>query len=367
MSSCSADVRWMRLALHLGARGLGTTWPNPSVGCVIVNDNHVVGRGWTQPGGRPHAERMALDQAQTAAQGATAYVTLEPCAHIGQTTPCADALIERGIARVVAALQDPDPRVSGQGFRKLEKAGVKITTPFMATEARTTHIGFLKRITENRPMVTLKLAGSIDGKIATQTGESQWITGPEARHYVHYLRATHDAVMIGKGTSVADNPDLTVRLAGLKNRSPVRIVIDSHLSTPANNQLGRSAYDVPVWLCHGPKAQKESIKQWENTGATVLHCNVNGNLISIKEALTQIAEKGITRLLCEGGGKLGASLIKAGCVDRLIVFSAGLTVGNEGIENLGALHVRQLSKTAKFQIVSHRQIGNDLMSEWIPV
>jgi diaminohydroxyphosphoribosylaminopyrimidine deaminase/5-amino-6-(5-phosphoribosylamino)uracil reductase len=200
MASRADDERWMRLAIGLGKRGLGQVWPNPAVGCVIVRNGRVVGRGFTQPSGRPHAETEALARAGAAAEGATAYVSLEPCAHHGKTPPCAEALIAAKVTRVVSAMQDPDARVAGQGHAKLRTAGIAVETDILKTEAETANIGFLTRITQGRPAVTLKLAMTLDGKIATRTGDSQWITGPEARAYTHLLRANHDAIMVGSGT-----------------------------------------------------------------------------------------------------------------------------------------------------------------------
>ena len=351
----------MRLALSLGARGLGATWPNPSVGCVIVKDGRVLGRGWTQPTGRPHAERVALAQAGDAAKGATAYVTLEPCSHTGKTSPCSDALISAGIVRVVSAIGDPDERVAGKGYSKLRAAGIEVETGVLQTEADAANIGFFKRITENRPMVTLKLASSLDGKIATKTGESQWITGSEARSYVHYLRATHDAVMIGSGTSVADDPSLTVRLSGLEHRNPVRIIIDSALSTPIDRELARTASETPVWMCHGEGA---GLNGWGATDAKLIPCDLDNGHVSLADALEKIAAQGITRVFCEGGGKLAASLIAGGFVDRLITMAAGIAIGADGTPNLGELGVQTLDGAPKFRMYSYRKIGNDLMVEW---
>ncbi len=364
MKSHSADDRWMRLALALGARGLGTTWPNPAVGCVIVKDGRVLGRGWTQAGGRPHAEPMALAQAGAAAKGATAYVTLEPCAHTGKTPPCADALVNAGIARVVIATGDPDPRVAGKGLDKLRAAGIELRTSVLETEAQQANIGFLTRVTKNRPAVTLKLASSLDGKIATNTGESQWITGGASRAYVHLLRASHDAVMVGSGTSVADDPSLTVRLGGLEHRVPVRIILDSNLSTPADSQLGRTSKDTAVWMCHGPEADTRG---WAGTGAELITCSVDNGGLSLNGTLAKIAEKGITRVFCEGGGKLAAALIREGYVDRLITMTAGIAIGADGIPNLDTMGVNTLNKAPRFELVSHRRIGDDLMAEWHPV
>jgi diaminohydroxyphosphoribosylaminopyrimidine deaminase / 5-amino-6-(5-phosphoribosylamino)uracil reductase len=246
----------MALAIGLGARGLGRVWPNPAVGCVIVHDGRIVGRGWTQPGGRPHAETMALAQAGTAARGAVAYVSLEPCAHHGQTPPCADALIASGVARVVSALEDPDPRVAGQGHRRLAEAGINVETGVLATEAGQAQAGFLSRIRRGRPMLTLKLATSLDGRIATASGESRWITGPEARSRVHVMRASHDAVLIGSGTARADDPVLTVRGLGVSHQ-PMRIIAASSLNLPLEGALAASAAQVPLLLAHAPDAPQD--------------------------------------------------------------------------------------------------------------
>jgi len=362
VSALLTDERWMRLALSLGARGLGITWPNPAVGCVIVREGRVLGRGWTQAGGRPHAETMALAQAGAAASGATAYVTLEPCAHTGKTPPCANALIAAGVGRVVAALRDPDPRVAGKGFDMLRAAGIDLRVGVLENEARAVNIGFLTRITKNRPAITLKLANSLDAKIATHTGESQWITGPQARAYVHMLRATHDAVMVGSGTSIADDPNLNVRLKGLETRHPVRIIIDSNLATPVDSNLGRTAKDLPVWLCHKAGAPTNA---WQETGARLIPCAAEAQHLSLEDALAKIAGLGITRIFCEGGGRLAASLIRLGFVDRLITLTAGLAIGADGIANLASLGVERLDQASRFKLVSNRRVGDDLMAEWV--
>ena len=363
MEPHSADERLMRLALSIGSRGLGTTWPNPAVGCIIVKNGRVLGRGWTQTGGRPHAEQMALAQAGRAAKGATTYVTLEPCAHTGKTSPCTDALIDAGIGCVVAATKDPDPRVAGKGFEKLQAAGILFRSGVLEAEAQKANIGFLSRIIKNRPAITLKLANSLDAKIATKTGESQWITGAASRAYVHYLRATHDAVMVGSGTSLADDPSLTVRLSGLEGRRPVRIVLDSNLSTPLNSHIGQTTQDIPVWLCHGSNAER---KNWSQTNAELIECASDSDGLHLTDVLTKLAAKGITRVFCEGGGKLAASLIHEGYVDRLITITAGIAIGSDGTPNLGKLGVDTLTQAPRFKLVSHLHLGDDLMSEWQP-
>lgn len=353
----------MALALQLGRRGLGQVWPNPAVGCVIIKDGRVVGRGFTQAGGRPHAETMALAQAGAQAHGATAYVTLEPCAHHGKTPPCAQALIDARVTRVVSALTDPDPRVAGKGHQMLEQAGIEVQTGVLGDRAAAANQGFLSRVTSGRPLVTLKLATTLDGKIATRTGNSQWITGPQARAYTHYLRARHDAIMIGSGTALADDPDLRVRHHGLETQSPVRVVLDSTLRLPMGSKLVASAAQTPVWICYD--ATHTPVEKWSKTAVTLLPCNRGNGSIDIDDVLQTLGRRGITRLFCEGGGRLGASLITARVVDRLIVMSAGITVGDDGLGSLASLGVDQLSEARRFLPEREFRLGPDLISQWV--
>ena len=360
-----ADRAHMRHALALGARGLGQTWPNPAVGCVIVKDNRIVGRGWTQPGGRPHAEVRALAQAGAAARCATAYVTLEPCAHHGKTPPCAEALIAAGVARVVTALQDPDPRVAGRGHDMLRAAGIHVTEHVEARAATEAHAGFLLRVTQGRPLLTLKLASSFDGRIATATGESRWITGPAARHHVHALRHSHDAVLVGAGTARADDPMLTVRGFG-PVRQPVRVVAARRLDRASDGQLARSAREVPLWLLHDP-AQSSAATQarWQDLGATLLSVpTLIGRHLDPAAMLAALGAAGLTRVFCEGGGSLAASLLSAGLVDELIGFTAGVALGAEGQPALGALGLDTLASAPRFQLVEARAIGGDVLHHW---
>ena len=354
------DARFMALALSLGRRGQGRVWPNPAVGCVIVREGRILGRGWTAEGGRPHAETRALAQAGAAARGATAYVTLEPCAHHGKTPPCAEALVDAGVARVVVATGDPDPRVAGRGLEILRAAGIEVATGVLEAEARADHAGFLKRVTEGRPHVTLKLALTLDGRIATATGESQWITGPEARRAVHMMRARADAVMVGAGTVRADDPALTVRGLGV-TRQPVRVVVSRRMSIPADCTLARTAREVPVWMCHGPKAQPED---WIAAGAESLPCTVEHGQVEVGSLLSALAGRGLTRVFCEGGGALAASLLAAEAVDELAVFSAGLAIGAEGTPGLGVMGVGRLAEAPRFRLAEQRRVGADLFSLW---
>lgn len=353
----------MAHALALGRRTRGQCWPNPAVGCVIVRDGRIVGRGWTQPGGRPHAETEALAQAGEAAHGATAYVTLEPCSHHGQTPPCADALIEAGIARVVAAIGDRDPRVSGAGLARLRDAGIAVETDVLAEQARDDLAGFFLHVDQGRPWLTLKLAMSLDGRIATATGESRWITGPDARRAVHALRASHDAVMVGAGTARADDPALTVRGFGAR-RQPVRVAVSRHLDLPLMGQLARTARDNPVWVCHGPDVTAPLREAWAGLGAQLLPCAVTAGRVDPLAVLQALGAQGLTRVFCEGGGQLAAALLAADLVDELQVFGAGLALGAEGQPGLGALGIARLAEAPRFALRALEVIGGDTRQVW---
>lgn len=359
--TAEADRRYMALAIALGARGLGRVWPNPAVGCVIVQGGRIVGRGWTQQGGRPHAEPGALAQAGTAARGATAYVSLEPCSHHGKTPPCADALVAAGVARVVTALEDPDPRVSGRGHARLRAAGIEVVTGVLAAEAAAVQAGFLMRIAQGRPIVTLKLATSFDGRIATASGESRWITGEGARHLVHAMRARHDAVLVGGGTVRADDPLLTVRGMGAV-RQPVRVVASAGLDLP----LGRLAASVaqgPVWLLHGD-APVAAQAAWRAAGARLLPVAQAGAGLDPAAMLQALGDAGLTRVFCEGGGQLAASLLAAGLVDEVVGFTAGLALGASGRPSLGALPAGALAAAPRFALVESRAVGGDVLHRW---
>lgn len=353
----------MELAIALGARGLGHVWPNPAVGCVIVNAGRIVGRGWTQPGGRPHAETVALAQAGAAAHGATAYVSLEPCAHHGRTPPCAEALITAGVARVVSALEDPDPRVAGGGHARLRAAGIAVETGLMGAEAGRQQRGFLTRIRQGRPMVTLKLAASLDGRIGTAAGESRWITGPEARRHVHLMRARHDAVLIGAGTARADDPLLTVRDLGI-DRQPLRLVAARTLDLSPDGALGRSAGAVPLWLLHGPAAPEAARAVWAARGARLIECAEGPDGLSPADMLTRLGQEGLTRVFCEGGGRLAASLIRAGLADEIALFTAGLALGADARPAVGPLALARLADAARYRLAESRRLGPDLCAIW---
>jgi len=363
--AAEVDSRFARLALALGARMLGRVWPNPAVGCVLVRNGVVLGRGWTAPGGRPHAEPQALAQAGAAAAGATAYVSLEPCAHHGRTPPCAEAMIAAGVARVVTPIEDPDPRVAGRGHALLRAAGIAVSTGVEAAAARRVHAGFLSRVQRGRPHLTLKLALSLDGRIATASGESRWITGPAARRLVHAERARHDAVMVGAGTARADDPELTVRGLGT-GWQPVRVVLDSALALDPGSRLGQAARTVPLWLCHTPAAATARRAAWADAGAVLIECAADaGGQVDVADAMRRLADAGITRVFCEGGGTLGASLLRAGIVDELVAFTAGRVIGGEGRAGVGGLGLDRLADAPEFHLAEVRDIGGDVLHRWL--
>jgi diaminohydroxyphosphoribosylaminopyrimidine deaminase / 5-amino-6-(5-phosphoribosylamino)uracil reductase len=357
------DLDAMRVALALARRGLGAVWPNPAVGCVIVKNGRVVGRGWTQPGGRPHGETEALRRAGQAARGADAYVSLEPCCHWGRTPPCVDALATAGVQRVVVALKDPDPRVAGEGLRQLRAAGLDVEVGLCAEEAAEVNAGFLSRLRLGRPLVTLKFATSLDGRIATASGESQWITGPPARERAHALRASHDAIMVGTGTVIADDPQLTCRLPGLDHRSPVRVVIDRHLRIPPAARLIADAPRIPTWVLTLRSAEPVRRETFLANGVTLIDVDPDREgQVDLAAALRALGERGITRLLVEGGAGLVAAFLRARLVDRLVWVHAPLVIGREGVPAIAKLDLAALVDALAFERLSTEAIGDDVLT-----
>ena len=353
----------MRTALGLARRGLGNVRPNPAVGCVIVKDGRVVGRGWTQPGGRPHAETEALGRAGATARGATTYVTLEPCAHHGRTPPCAEALVAAGLARVVVALEDPDPRVAGRGFARLREAGIAVEAGLCEAEATELNAGFLMRIAAGRPLVTLKLATSLDGRIATASGESRWITGPPARERAHLLRARHDAVLVGTDTVIADDPELTCRLPGLAAGSPVRVVLDRRLRIPDTAKLFAAPAAAPVWMVTSATADQARKAALRGRGVEIIDIDeVGPDGLDLPAVLGAIGGRGLTRLLVEGGGRLAASLLRAGLVDRLVWLHAPLLLGGEGLPAVAELGLDALADAPRFERLASEPVGDDVLT-----
>jgi diaminohydroxyphosphoribosylaminopyrimidine deaminase/5-amino-6-(5-phosphoribosylamino)uracil reductase len=351
----------MSAALGLARRGVGRVWPNPAVGCILVKDGIVVGRGWTQPGGRPHAETEALARAGAAARGAMAYVTLEPCAHHGKTPPCAEALIRAGVARAIVACEDPDERVSGRGIEMLRQAGITVEVGALEDEARALNAGFLRRIQDGRPLVTLKLATTLDGRIATHAGESKWITGERARSAAHLMRAQHDGILVGVGTALADNPDMTCRLPGMEGASPVRIVADSRLRLPLTGKLAKSAKDVPVWLITLANNPRERKRVFEDIGIRLIEVEPGeGGMPDLAQAMRTLGDAGLTRILAEGGAHLAAALLRSDLIDRLVWFTAPGVMGGDGIPAASPFGVDSLKQMPRFERLGVRSLGNDI-------
>ena len=347
----------MRHALTLAGWALGRVAPNPAVGCVIVSrERRVVGRGWTKPGGRPHAEAVALAQAGKAARGSAAYITLEPCAHHGQTPPCAQALVAAGVARVVAAVEDPDPRVQGKGFAMLRDAGIEVTTGVLQNEAANLNAGFFLRIEQDRPLVTLKIAQSRDGKTISPPGANKWITGEEARRFAHLLRAQHDAILVGIGTVLADDPMLDCRLPGLEDRSPLRIVLDTHLRLPAHLKLVRTARRIPTMVF----TASEGGDRLRELGAEVPRVmrDVQGKP-ALGAVLGVLAQRGLTRLLVEGGATVISQFLKERLADRLELFTAPVALGNAATGDIAGL-----TNPAELALRCTRMFGGDKLESY---
>ena len=351
----------MRSALALARRGLGSVWPNPAVGCVIVRDGRMVGRGWTQPGGRPHAEAEALARAGAAARGATAYVTLEPCCHWGRTPPCADALIAAGVGRVVTAMPDPDLRVNGQGHARLEAAGIAVTTGVLAEEAAIAHAGHLVRVTKSRPHVMLKLAVSADGMIGRREGERMLVSGKHAFEVVQIMRTAYDAMMVGIGTVLVDDPRLTVRLPGLARRTPARVVLDAFARMPPTAKLLQTIDEAPLEVFVASDAPHERIAALMAAGAEAIPVAASGGRLDLAAVLQQLAIDGFTRLLAEGGAEVASSLISADLVDEVIIIRAPVIVGADGVRALGGMALSAIERSPRYRQIDVALVGEDVM------
>jgi diaminohydroxyphosphoribosylaminopyrimidine deaminase / 5-amino-6-(5-phosphoribosylamino)uracil reductase len=359
----AADRRFMQLALTLGRRGLGRTWPNPAVGAVVVKDGIIVGRGWTQPGGRPHAEPVALKEAGEAAGGATLYVTLEPCSHFGKSPPCTDAVIASGIARVVAAIEDPNPEVAGQGFAKLRATGIAVDIGLERLEAAYAHAGHFRRIRDHRPHVILKLAVSADDKIGAAGRKPVAITGEAARRRVHLLRAQCDAILVGIGTVLADDPELTCRLPGMEARSPARVVLDRALRIPGDSRLVHSARETPLWVMASELAEAPAAAKLGAAGATVIRMPpAAASGLDLHAVLHALADKGITRLIVEGGSRVAASFVAADLVDEAWLLRAPQAIGTDGINALDALPLTQITQSSAFRVRASETLDQDTLT-----
>lgn len=351
----------MQLALTLGRRGLGNTWPNPAVGAVIVKDGAIIARGWTQPGGRPHAEMEALKRARAAAQGATMYVNLEPCAHKGKSPACADAIVKAGMARVVSALEDPNPEVAGKGHAKLRDAGIAVEVGVGAEEARRAHAGHIRRITDGRPHVTLKLAVSADGKVAAAGRVPVQITGELARDRVHMMRAQHDAILVGFDTALYDDPSLTCRLSGMMERSPVRVLLDAQLRLPLASQLIATASETPTWVFGGTKASKIAEEVLRAKGCEVFRVAEKKGKFDLKRILKILGKRGITRLMVEGGPTVAASFVAADLVDEAVLLHGPGAIGSDGINALEGMPLARLTRSSRLAAQASEMVGADRM------
>jgi diaminohydroxyphosphoribosylaminopyrimidine deaminase / 5-amino-6-(5-phosphoribosylamino)uracil reductase len=361
----ASDEDHMAQALALARRGLGTTWPNPSVGCVVVSPSgEIVGRGFTAPGGRPHAEAVALDRAGNRAAGATIYVTLEPCAHEGRGAACADVIAAAHPARAVIAMADPDPRTAGHGLKRLRDAGIAVTEGVLQAEALAVTLGHVLRITEGRPAVTLKLAVGSDGLVPRgQHGTPTWVTGELARAHAHLLRARSDAILVGRGTIIADNPSLTCRLPGMDCRSPVRVVLDRRLRTPADARLFEDEM-VPVWFICTAEEEGNASALHER-GAEIIPVGIDDHgLLDLKEALVQLAKRGITRLLVEGGPSVAQVFIDAGLVDEAVIYQGATPAGSDGLLPFVSEGLDRLTNSSHFSQIQARDFGPDRMTWW---
>ncbi len=358
------DLDHMRAALALARRGLGETAPNPSVGCVIVKDGSVVGRGRTATGGRPHAEVQALAMAGGAARGATAYVTLEPCNFTGKTGPCTEALIEAGIARVVVGATDPHPKVNGAGVARLRAAGIQVTENIFQSECFAVISGFAMVAAEHRPLLRLKTASTLDGRIATATRESQWLTGESSRRAAHAMRGRHDAVMVGVGTVLADDPELTCRIEGFRSAPLVRIVIDSHLRTPLLSKLVRGAAEHPLWLLHRDGADRLRAQALESAGVKLIELPAASAGVDLRAAVQALAKAGLTRVLAEGGGTLAAGLLRENLVDRLAWFQAPGIIGGDGWPAAQGFGITALADMPRFTPVAQERFGDDMLTTY---
>jgi diaminohydroxyphosphoribosylaminopyrimidine deaminase/5-amino-6-(5-phosphoribosylamino)uracil reductase len=357
--SRSDDAAWMRRALKLAARGRLRTSPNPVVGAVLVKRGRVVGEGYHRQVGGPHAEVWALREAGKAAKGATLYVSLEPCCHQGRTPPCTEAIIEAGVARVVAACLDPNPRVNGAGIELLRAAGIAVEAGVMEAEARRLNEGYCKHITTGLPFVALKAAMSLDGKIATARGESKWITGERARAAAHRLRAQHDAVMVGVGTVLADDPQLTVRAA--RGRTPLRVVVDSRARTPPRARL-LTADERPPVVAVTRAAPEARVRRLGRAGALVWKVGARAGKVDLKRLMSRLGAEGVLSVLVEGGGTLAAAVLAAGLVDRVYFFVAPRLIGGASaltpVEGAGVSRLAQAWRIGSLQV---RRVGEDLL------
>jgi diaminohydroxyphosphoribosylaminopyrimidine deaminase / 5-amino-6-(5-phosphoribosylamino)uracil reductase len=359
------DLRWMDAALNLGSRSLGLAAPNPAVGAILVKDGAVVGRGATAPGGRPHAERIAIDHAGEAARGATLYVTLEPCSHFGASPPCVDAIVAAGVTRVVSAMEDPNPLVGGQGHARLREAGIAVSVGAGAAQARQDHLGHILRVTAGRPCVTLKLAETADGFASAGANDARLrITGQIADLRVQIMRSTHDAIMVGIETTLVDDPALTVRLSGV-DRKPLRVVLDTHLRLPEGSRVASTAGEIPTLVIAGPAAPDEAARRLEDLGVMIERVPLDAEAhVDLHHASRALSVRGITRVFSEGGPMVAARLIALKLADEVALITADKPLGRPGVPALDAQARAALLDGSRYRPLETMNYGPDTMRLW---
>lgn len=357
------DEKYMRMALRLAEKAQGRTSPNPMVGAIVLKGGMVISRGFHRKAGEAHAEAIALKKAGAAAKGATLYVTLEPCSHSGKRTPpCTPLVMQSGVRRVVVAMVDPNPRVSGRGINALRSAGIEVTTGVLEVEAKKMNEAFIKHITRGVPFVTLKIAQTLDGKIATSSGASKWITGEKAREEAHRLRDSHDAVLVGINTVLMDDPSLTARIPG--GRDPVRVIVDGRLRIPGNAKVVTQSSPAKTMVATFSSAPKSKVKKLQDAGVEVLTIKNAHGRVDLRDLMKKLGEKDIMSVLIEGGAEINASALKAGLVDKVVMFLAPLLMtGTDSLCSIGGSSPARLSQALKLQDVTTQFVGKDLMVE----
>ena len=356
----------MRSALSLANHGIGSCYPNPSVGCVILDkSNNLIGCGRTSDGGRPHAELNALSSLQGNPRGGTAFVTLEPCAHKDTTPSCAELLIKSGVKRVYISVKDPDKRTAGKGIKLLEKAGIEVYTGLFYDEASEQNAGFFKRINHGLPSVSLKIASSLDGKIACFNGQSKWLTGKIARTHGHLLRAKYDVILSGINSIIKDNSRLNCRVKGLEKRSPIKVVVDSKLSIPLSSNVINNVKKVPLIIWTSKSSNKKKKKELIDIGVEVLEIpKKNNNYLDLNYGLKNLSKKGYNSLLVEGGSEIYSSLIKEELVDKIYYYRSGKIIGGDGLSSISSYNLINLQNAKKFKIFSSEIIDGDILEIW---
>lgn len=359
---------FMRIAVNLAKKGLGKTSPNPVVGAVVVRHDRIVGKGYHKMAGLNHAEINALNDAKELAEGGDLYVTLEPCSHYGRTLPCTTSIIEKGIKRVFIGMKDPNPLVNGRGIRRLKRSGIEVKTGILENLCQSINKPYTKYIKTGMPFVTLKLGASLDGMIATPTGDSKWLTSDASRRYVHNIRSSTDAVMVGIGTVLKDNPLLTVRVKGRKNlkKNPIRVVVDSHLKTPLNAEV-LNLEEAKTIIATTRYADKKKFKQILALGAEVIIVDLKDGVVDLKKLILELGRRDITSILIEGGSKIAAGALKQRVVDNIKIFYAPILLGGDGMPLFASLEIKGLKEAVHLRDVRFKRIGTDMLFEGVPV